>query len=322
MNKNQHGEFFVNLVEQVSKLPIALVIGSVIQIYRNNVPMEQCELENACGNFKALCPFHPDESLGSFVITQTPDKNMWYCFTDGFKACSWSTIDFEERYFDFWKPEWDDTLKDEYAQEKTKAFKQAVFHLARRFDLITEDEYKKYSSRRIDDSVVRHVQKKLDDKKKKMETKKADQDVIDMTYYCMARVCKLSPAHEKHLRRERRLSEADLADYFTFPTRKYELARHIYAEAALIMAKNNFGRPDREIKSLKDLTEQEKALLKSAPGLAKLEAQMPFVPGFFYDETRKRIDFVSYTGIGFLVKDDKGHVNGIQVRRGLSLIHI
>lgn len=315
---NQRSEFFVNLVDQVSKLPILAVIGTVIQVYRNNSPLDPDELETATGNFRALCPFHPDEHLGSFVITQTAAKNMWFCFTDAFKYCCSTVIDFEERYFEFWNPDWDDTAREDYAEEKSQAFKQAVFHLARRFDLISEEEYKHYSVRKIDTNVIHHVQKQLENSKKKMtEIKKADQDVIDMVYSCMARVCRLSPAHEKHLKRERRLRDDDLADYFTFPTRKFFLAQHICQEAMLTVAKRIYENENREISSLKDLSDSEKTSLKATPELTKLAAQFPFVPGFFYNCNKdgRYIDFCSYTGIGFLVKDDEGHINGIQVRR-------
>ena len=78
----RRAEYFAALVEKVKEIPVAVVVGTVIQIYdRNRNPVQEKDLATLrSGNYLALCPFHADEKLGSFVVT--PDKQMWYCFTE------------------------------------------------------------------------------------------------------------------------------------------------------------------------------------------------------------------------------------------------
>ena len=283
----RRAEYFAALVEKVKEIPVAVVVGTVIQIYdRNRNPVQEKDLATlGSGNYLALCPFHADEKLGSFVVT--PDKQMWYCFTENI---GWSGIHFEMMYFEL-------------------DFKDAVFHLARRCSLITEEEYKRQSGKKMDEKMVKTIEKSMEKPVSKPCAPKASSDVINTVYSIMPKVCGLRKEHEKQLLKARGLKKEDLGDYFTFPTRKMDLPKRIYRETGEMMAKRKFGKP------LRELDETERAWMEKSRALATLAKELPSVPGFYTNEKENRIDFSSYKGIGFLVRDDAGRVQGIQIRR-------
>ena len=283
----RRAEYFAALVEKVKEIPVAVVVGTVIQIYdRNRNPVQEKDLATlGSGNYLALCPFHADEKLGSFVVT--PDKQMWYCFTENI---GWSGIHFEMMYFEL-------------------DFKDAVFHLARRCSLITEEEYKRQSGKKMDEKMVKTIEKSMEKPVSKPCVPKASSDVINTVYSIMPKVCGLRKEHEKQLLNARGLKKEDLGDYFTFPTRKMDLPKRIYRETGEMMAKRKFGKP------LRELDETERAWMEKSRALATLAKELPSVPGFYTNEKENRIDFSSYKGIGFLVRDDAGRVQGIQIRR-------
>lgn len=283
----QRAEFFQKLTEKVMAIPVTLVIGTVIEVYdRNRRPVDEKELASPSGgNYLALCPFHPDERLGSFVIT--PSKNMWYCFTENI---GWNGIHFEMRYYDI-------------------GFKDAVFHLARRMSVINDSDYKIYAGKAIDEDIVTHIEKSVEKPKREKPLPKADADVINAAYSAIPLVCRLSAKHKKHLLKDRGLAEADLGDYFTFPTRRTDLAGKVYKEIGRQYALGRFG------KEIKELADKERGIVEKSKCLARFREQFERVPGFFYDERKNRYDFAAYNGIGFLVRDDHGRVQGIQIRR-------
>ena len=131
---------FRDLVDEIKKLPVALVIGTVIQVHYTHgksedlVSDEDLRNVNAGRNYYSICPFHSDESRGSFVIT--PSKNMWYCFVD---KAGWSGIHFEMKYFEL-------------------DFHEAVLHLARRFSIISEEEYEQLGKGKVDEKLVRDIE--------------------------------------------------------------------------------------------------------------------------------------------------------------------
>lgn len=283
----RRAEYFAALVEKVKEIPVAVVVGTVIQIYdRNRNPVQEKDLAAlGSGNYLALCPFHADEKLGSFVIT--PDKQMWYCFTENI---GWSGIHFEMMYFEM-------------------EFKDAVFHLARRCALISEEEYKRQAGKKMDEKMVKSIEKSMEKPAVRICGHKAPPDVINTVYSLMPAVCGLKKEHERQLLKARGLSGVDLGDYFTFPTRKMDLPKRIYRETGEMMAKRKFGKP------LRELDETERAWMEKSRALATLAKELPSVPGFYTNEKENRIDFSSYKGIGFLVRDDAGRVQGIQIRR-------
>ena len=179
----RRAEYFATLVEKVKEIPVAVVVGTLIQIYdRNHNPVQEKELATlSSGNYLALCPFHADEKLGSFVIT--PDKQMWYCFTENI---GWSGIHFEMMYFEL-------------------GFKDAVFHLARRCSLISEKEYARQSGKKMDDKMVKAIEKSMEKPASKISAPKASSDVINTVYSIMPKVCGLKREHERQLLKTRGL---------------------------------------------------------------------------------------------------------------------
>ena len=283
----RRAEYFAALVEKVKEIPVAVVVGTVIQIYdRNRNPVQEKDLATlGSGNYLALCPFHADEKLGSFVVT--PDKQIWYCFTENI---GWSGIHFEMLYFEL-------------------DFKDAVFHLARRCSLISEEEYKRQAGKKMDEKMVKTIEKSMGKPAVRICGHKAPPDVINTVYSLMPAVCGLKKEHERQLLKARGLSGVDLGDYFTFPTRKMDLPKRIYRETGEMMAKRKFGKP------LRELSADEKDWMERSKALARLRDEIMNVPGFYMNEKENRIDFSSYKGIGFLVRDDSGRVQGIQIRR-------
>lgn len=283
MGKKQRNraECFAELVAMVKKLPVLAVIGTVVPVYTSGkrpVP-EQDLYEARSGQYLALCPFHADETLGSFVIT--PQKDMWWCFAEGFGG---SGISFEMKYYDL-------------------GFKDAVFHLAKRFSLLTKEEEKLYRNREIDDDAAKRVESSF--KSRQMESRKAPAEITAKVYEAVKEVCPLKEMHERHLLKERRLEKGDLRDYFTFPTRKKDLARAVYRQIGAQEAMRVYG------KKIKDLTKDECRDIEER--LSDIRENLPYVPGFFFDGTK--VDFSSARGIGFLVRDERGIPRGIQIRR-------
>ena len=285
---SRQAEYFINLVEKVKGLPVMLVIGTLVQVYdRNRHPVDEKDLAAAgSGNYLALCPFHADEELGSFVIT--PSKNMWYCFTENI---GWSGIHFEMRYYEL-------------------PFKDAVFHLARRFSLISEEEYKKLSGKKIEASVVKKAEDGMKKPQIQENTRVAPEKVINTVYHVIPLVCPLKERHKKHLLKERGLQKDDLGDYFTFPTRNMDLAKAVYRKTAELVAEKKFGKPLRKLNAA-----EQKWLQEDSKAMKQLRDELIYVPGFYKDTFRDRIEFASYKGIGFIVRDDRGKALGIQIRR-------
>ena len=283
---------FRDLVDEIKKLPVALVIGTVIPVHYTHgksedlVSDEDLRNVNAGRNYFSICPFHSDESRGSFVIT--PSKNMWYCFVD---KVGWSGIHFEMKYFEL-------------------DFHEAVLHLARRFSIISEEEYEKLGKGKVDEKLVRDIEISMKTLPTSLEvSQKADPDVIRCVYNHMPGVCGLKARDMEHLIKERGLTKDEIGDYFSFPTRKFDMYRHIMEKVADELSENKFGKPYR------NLNEAEKERIDSSKALKRLKEQFPLVPGFFMDTRRNKVDFASKSGIGFIVRDEKGAPLGIQIRK-------
>ena len=58
----RRAEYFASLVEKVKEIPVAVVVGTLIQVYdRNRDPILEKDLAAlGAGNYLALCPFHAD----------------------------------------------------------------------------------------------------------------------------------------------------------------------------------------------------------------------------------------------------------------------
>ena len=54
---------------------------------------------------------------------------------------------------------------------------------------------------------------------------------------------------------------------------------------------------------------------KAEKYIAETDRELPYVPGFFKNKETGRVDFAANRGIGFVVRDARGHALGIQIRR-------
>ena len=263
MDKYGKREFLDFMIREVSQIPVESIVGAVVDL----VPHGQY--------MWGLCPFHPDTRMGSFVVT--PQRGLWRCFTEDIGGTG---IKFEMLYYEL-------------------PFLDAVFKLAIEYGIITDDEFRAYSRKRYDRDMVSHYERKTTIQREEA-VKKAAPVVLHAVYNAIPRVCPLTKAHRDHLLHERGLTEADLADYFSFPaTRRFDLAGKVLAllekktrEATQNGWKND---PDRFMERVRN--------------------ELPFVPGFYRDRESGKACFMSARGIGFLVRNAQGKPVGIQVRR-------
>ena len=258
MDKSQKEIFLSQMIEQVKELSVRDVVGSVV------------DLSQRGQYFFGLCPFHPDHNLGSFVVT--PSKNLWRCFAENIGG---GPIQFEMKYYEI-------------------PFLEACFKLALEYGIITKQERDTYSRRKWDERFVRDVQKSTE--KEEKPARQAPAYICYMVNNAIAAVCDLSEEHKQHLLTERGLTEEDLKDYFTFPTRRTNLAGRVM---------------DYLEKRLRETMPPEKA----EKYIAETDRELPYVPGFFKNKETGRVDFAANRGIGFVVRDARGHALGIQIRR-------
>ena len=272
MKKTQErAEFLDRMLKQVHELPVVEVVGAQVELFQRG---RYC---------LGLCPFHPDQHLGSFVVT--PEMNIWRCFAEGVGG---DPIKFEMMYFEL-------------------SYLQAAFRLALEYNIITEDEYRKYSRKKWDEKEVENIRERVEEPVKKKKGKRADAAIINAVYDAIPKVCGLSAAHRRHLLQERFLKEDCLVDYFTFPTRRMDLADKVFRYLCEQKAQEIYGTK---------LSGLQKDQLKNLEKIMEsVSSQIRYVPGFFYDERTKKVDFSSYKGIGMVLRNEKGEATGIQIRR-------
>ena len=82
----RRAEYFAALVEKVKEIPVAVVVGTVIQIYdRNRNPVQEKDLATlGSGNYLALCPFHADLLYGEHRLERDPFRDD--VFRTGFQG--------------------------------------------------------------------------------------------------------------------------------------------------------------------------------------------------------------------------------------------
>lgn len=238
-------------------------------------------------NAYALCPFHADDTPGSFVIT--PSKAMWYCFTDGFGK---STIDFEMRFYGI------------------KGFNDAVYHLCYRMGYISKEEYKSKNAVKVNLDAVKSQDNVV---LNQPEAPKADADVIHVVYSAMAIVAGLSNQDRCHLLNERGLSESDLKNYFTFPLAEGSDHGSLFVRTMFKFIRDRFAYESFK-KRFEELSKEEKEQFKTNDLLNRILNQMPLVPGFYMDLNDKRVKFTGRPGIAIMAKDENGKCIGIQIR--------
>lgn len=267
--KQQREDFIQRMFSEIEQISIERIIGSVIEL----VPKGR--------HYMGLCPFHPDNHIGSFIVT--PDIGLWHCFTEGIGG---NGIAFYSRYYNI-------------------NYLEAAFKIAFNFGIITQNEYTFYSRKKYDTKTIQAVKQS---EKRNMPIHIANAEIVDKIYESIAAVCPLSKKHKEHLLRERHLQESDLTDYFSFPTKNMDLPGKVYLYLCKMESKDLYGTT-----ILNKLTKVELSTIEKH--LDYIKKEFPYVPGFYYDEKRKKIDFASYKGIGILVRNDQKRIIGIQIRR-------
>lgn len=261
MKQTTREEFIHGLIEDIKQIPVDQVIGEKVDLVRRG------------RSYMGLCPFHPDNHIGSFVVT--PDKGLWKCFACG---CGGNVISFVKDYYEL-------------------GFMDTITKLAVDFDLVTPSERETFLKRRYDPETVMALEKESLKTENNQKILTADADVKDVVYKSIASVCELKDAHKNHLIEERHISEEELEgsdkEFFSFPTK-------------------NMNLPVRVFKNIKALADDG---VYPDEIVSRIKKQLPIVPGFFFSEDKTCIDFASNKGIGFLVKDDLGVVQGIQIRK-------
>lgn len=169
-------------------IPVSSVVASYEHIKHNGQ------------NVLALCPFHADEKMGSFVATDS--KHIFKCFSCG---AGGDVI----RFVSMKEPEYD--------------YIGAAYKLGLEYGLITQSDYDFFYTKRrykADDAI--RLQKRYEKEDKyKFENNIAENEILDKVFRLFVKECKLSSEHLRHLKEERGLSDKQIEEglYFTYPTR-------------------------------------------------------------------------------------------------------
>lgn len=234
MNKR---EFIENMMRRVKDVKIEEFIKLKSSVVRN----------------KALCPFHGDKRIGSFVFSN--EKGIFKCFSCGVAG---------------------DGIRFISLLEGTD-YLHTAFNLALYFRIISHDEYNEYfTKRKYKAEEIRRIEKIYT---KKEEEKKVSKKAPEI-YEIFANLSPLNDEDRQHLLEERMISEENLDNYFSFPSRK-------------IMKK-----------FLSELEEKNISL-----------SELKSTPGFYYDKKNDKFTFVRYNGLGIKIKNYEGKVIGIQIRK-------
>lgn len=167
------------------------------------------------------------------------------------------------------------------------SYYQAAMKIAHEFNIISDSEYKKLSNGKVSKEVSSIVYEKKNTKESQL-AELQDDSTLDFVYSIFSQgqilegeKWKLSAKHMQYLLlRGFKEEEIEKLGFFTMPTRKSKKA--IYD-----------------------------AVFARGQKLDILEG----VPGFFYDTEKGKYDFSYTKGIGIPIKNAKGYIIGIQVRR-------
>ena len=185
MDKRQ---FVENMIERVRDIPLSSIIG-------NYVSFPKILGRNHFGH----CPFHNDNRIGSFVVTN--GKQIWKCFSCGVGGDASKFLSLLEG----------------------KNYLEASFELALQYGIINSSDYDAYfKSRRYKKEEITRIERHYQElDKRKWENNIADPDTLHVVFSTMRQVAGLSDEHRSYLMKERGLSEREIEEggYFTFPTK-------------------------------------------------------------------------------------------------------
>ncbi len=159
---------------------------------------------------------------------------------------------------------------------------EAAFNIGLEFNLISSVEYEQYfSKRKYKAKEIKSIQKKYMVKINNLESTKANPYTLNKVYEIFTSCCDIYSAHYIHLLTKRQIAPHRInRDYFTFPTRK------IWNQ--FVDKLNKCGYNEKILES---------------------------IPGFYFDIKRNQYTFAQYKGIGIKIRNTKGEIVGIQIRK-------
>lgn len=161
------------------------IIDSIRNIDISHIMKKYITLVKRGNNYLAICPFHNDRNLGSFVVSS--DKGIFKCFSCGVGG---------------------DIIKF-VSLIKNINYVEAAFEIALHETLITNEEYEEYfKKRRYFKKEVKIIEKIYIEKdKEKFKSNIADIGIRNEVFNIFLNTLKLKPEHEKYLKDERDLSD-------------------------------------------------------------------------------------------------------------------
>lgn len=218
-------------------------------------------LKYLSGNYWTFCPFHNDKHLGSFSIS--PSKNIYKCFACGEGG---SVIDLYKELKGY-----------EY-------YTECAMDLALKYGIISKSDYDEYmgdNSTQIDYSKkeIKKISKKVIEEE--LEERK-DVETLDFIYRALRFLCGLTDEHKKYLIEERNMSEEEIKEYFSMPT------KNIVEDLVNLISKYREGFKASDLKG---------------------------IPGFFYNKDEQKWCNSVTQGIGICIKNASEQIEGVQIRR-------
>lgn len=218
---------------------------------------------------EGLCPFHNDAKIGSFKVSQR--KKICKCFSCGAGG---------------------DVIKV-HALKKNINYVESALHLAINNNLITEEEYNKFSTKEYSGKHNKEAKtREIFYSKKDSEQFKniiAPDEILNNVYTTFYNVSTLSNEHKEYLMKERLYNEEDIKEgrYFTFPSRNI---MKVFEERL----KEDYGYNPEILTN---------------------------IPGFYRDKKSGYFTFAKNVGLGICITNANGLVVGIQIRRDISQIN-
>lgn len=189
--------FFKSVLEEVKKISITDIVEEYVTVKRN--PYSDND---------AHCPFHADESFGSFKLND--EMNIYKCFSCG---------------------EGGNGIRFVMEMEKIE-YKEAVMKIAYMHNIVTKSQAEAYFKGVSGDTKVRPVERKARAKSDDV-VDKASVEVLDGLFSAFMDTCTLSEAHQEILK-GRGLSDEEIqvGGFFTFPEASQDFLLRFYKTMA------------------------------------------------------------------------------------------
>lgn len=151
---------------------------------------------------KALCPFHMDNTIGSFSINDA--KGICKCFACGGGGDAVHSM----------------------MQLNDMSYKDALLQLAADEQIISKEKFKELSQKEYSDEFIKGMEgpaERMTSVKKSKIIESGEQKRRNVVYQIIKDVCGLKKEHEKYLREKRALSDVRIKkDYFSISNGKFK----------------------------------------------------------------------------------------------------